>query len=152
MSFPVSDLLCDTCEKGLNKKYRECPHVDKMQIVVLAEDFMNFEKNLKEMSELCQTLDIWIEDPRFWAQCLKLDEKLQRHAPKWVTKIFQTKCKSQMSKLASARKISAKILEIFSKRANELKLTATDHYESNIFQEETQYLLQKVNENMHLSL
>ena len=101
---------------------------------------MTFELKQKEKSELCKNLDIWVDDPEFWAQCCLFEEKLQRHCPKWVRNIFMEKAKSQMTRLASRKMKKSVLRKLFKARSEQLELIAIDQ---ELVKEEIQFLVEK---------
>ena len=150
MSFPVGEIICDNCCRfGLTTGFTGiCGHIDHDRIVELAFDFMKFESRQKEKSELCKNLDIWVDDPEFWAQCCQFDQKLQRHCPKWIRNIFVEKTKSQMTRLVS-RKMKKSARALFEKRAEQLELIVDSRDLENT-KEEIRFLVEKQLQFYHL--
>ena len=146
MSFPVKDLICDLCRVGLDQDFNQCSHLKNNRIKELATDFMNFEKNQKQESELCSNLDIWVDEPRFWEACLYFDQKLQLHQPRWIRKIFQKKIKSQIVKIISKieNDISGHKLKLVEKNLKKFQKSGKDEYENDILEQETQYYVNLV--------
>ena len=143
MSFPVGEILCDNgCRSGLINGFSSvCGHIDRNRMTELAIDFIKFESGQKEKSELCKNLDIWVDDPEFWAQSCQFDQKLQRHCPKWIRSIFIEKAKSQMTRLVS-RKMKKSARALFEKRAEQLELIA-DSRDLEVVKEEIRFLVEK---------
>ena len=143
MSFPVGEIICDNaCRSGLTADFTSaCGHIDQGRMVELACDFMMFESRQKEKSELCKNLDVWVDDPEFWAQCCQFEHKLQRHCPKWIRIIFVEKAKSQMTRLVS-RKMKKSARGLFEKRAEQLE-QVTDARDIEMVKEEVRFLIEK---------
>ena len=150
MSFPVDEIICDYgCRSGLTPSFSlTCDHIDQNRMTDLAFDFIKFESAQKEKSELCKNLDVWVDDPEFWAQCCQFDQKLQRHCPKWIRSIFIEKAKSQMIRLAS-RKMKKSARALFEKRAEQLTLIA-DTIDLEVAKEEIRFLIEKQLQFYHL--
>ena len=150
MSFPVGEIICDNgCRSGLNTDFSSgCGHIDHDRLVELACDFMRFESRQKEKSELCNNLDIWVDDPEFWAQCCQFEQKLQRHCPKWIRTIFVQKSKSQMTRLVS-RKMKKSARGLFEKRAEQLE-QIMDSRDIEMVKEEIRFLVEKQLQFYHL--
>ena len=150
MSFSVGDIICDSgCRAGLTSGFSSgCGHIDQNRMAELAFDFIKFESGQKEKSELCKNLDIWVDDPEFWAQCCQFDQKLQRHCPKWTRNIFIEKAKSQMTRLVS-RKMKKSARALFEKRAEQLELIA-DSLDLEVVKEEIRFLVEKQLQFYHL--
>ena len=150
MSFPVGEIICDNgCRFGLSPGFTSiCGHIDHDRIVELAFDFIKFESSQKEKSELCKNLDIWVDDPEFWAQCCQFDQKLQRHCPKWIRNIFIEKSNSQMTRLVS-RKMKKSGRALFEKRAEQIELI-TDSRDLEMVKEDIKFLIEKQLQFYHL--
>ena len=150
MSFPVGEIICDNgCRFGLTTGFTGiCGHIDQDRMTELAFDFIKFESHQKEKSELCKNLDIWVDDPEFWAQCCQFDQKLQRHCPKWIRNIFVEKTKSQMTRLVS-RKMKKSARALFEKRAEQLELIVDSRDLENV-KEEIRFLVEKQLQFYHL--
>ena len=150
MSFPVGEIICDYgCRSGLTIDFSSvCGHINQKRLSELAFDFIKFESAQKEKSELCTNLDIWVDDPEFWAQCCQFDQKLQRHCPKWIRNIFVEKAKSQMTRLVS-RKMKKTARALFEKRAEQLELIA-DSIDLEVVKEEIRFLIEKQLQFYHL--
>ena len=143
MSFAVGEIICDFgCRFGLTADFRSiCDHLCHDRLVELALEFMKFESNQKEESELCHNLDLWVDDPEFWAQCCQFESKLQRHCPKWVRNIFLQKTKSQMGRLVS-RKMKKSTKVVFETRAKQMEMIA-DAYRQEDIKEEIKFFIDK---------
>ena len=144
MSFPIKDIICDFCRSGLDSTFLECPHLEITRINELADDFMNFEKGENTESVLCSNLDIYVDDPRFWEACINFNQKLQRHSPIWIRKIYQKKTKTQIAKIisnitGSKTGKSKKMMKFVRKRIENYQNSATDEYEYGEIEEQIKY-------------
>ena len=135
MEFKIHKIMCTQgCRKGLTSTNQNCTHLSDVE--KLAQELSNFEFNQKAQSDLFVQVELYVDDPQFWAACLNFTEKLQRHKPVWIQKAFVATTRKQLTHL-SHRPLKKRALKLFQLRSKQLLLIDEN---ANDF---VQYLLEK---------
>ena len=119
--FQIGDIYCKfDCRFGLtNRSFEICDHVCQTRMKELATELAEFEIDQKNPSELFKAVEIYVDDPKFWAFCLNFSSKLQRHSPVWVRNAFITSTKHQLLRL-SGKYLTNSDQDLFLERIQQL--------------------------------
>jgi len=116
--FPVGNYLC-SCRFGLNSENELCNHLETEHIENDISSFREHETALEKPSRLFQLLDMYIDNPEFWAHILDFQNKMQRNSKKWLRDSFISKSKSQLARLCG-QKLDENRLRLFIVRIHQL--------------------------------
>lgn len=121
MQFQIHKIICnDNCRNGITAdKKQTCTHVTDNDFASLAAEFIAFERTQKSPSELFKALELWVDNPEFWAHCLSIEAKLHRHVPQWVRAHFLTLAQTQLRHLSHG-KLRRPLADVFKRRARQL--------------------------------
>ena len=135
MNFNIQKIMCsEGCRNGLTVRNENCSHLKDLE--KLAAELVDFECNQKVQSDLFIQLELYVDDPQFWAACLNFNEKLQRHKPVWIQKAFLATARKQLTHLSyrPLKKTTQKLFQLRSKQLLMIDENAHDFI---------RYLLQK---------
>ncbi|CAG5111767.1 Oidioi.mRNA.OKI2018_I69.chr2.g6041.t1.cds [Oikopleura dioica] len=121
--FQIRNIMCPfDCRYGLgNKNDSLCRHLKPVHLENLAAELLEFELSQVEPSELFKSVQLYVDDPEFWSNCLGLGEKLHRHAPVWIQEAFIESTRHQLLRLSGA-KMDNNNYRLFIKRIEQLMM------------------------------
>lgn len=142
--FEIRNIMCPfDCRFGLqNKSGLICRHLKTIHVEELAAELLEFELCWSEPSELFKTVQLYVDDPKFWSNCLRFSEKLHRHAPSWIQDAFIESTRHQLLRLSGTE--MTKINEaLFLKRVKQLMLL-TSTCDMHLLHDEINYWISNI--------
>ena len=124
--FQIRNIMCPfDCRYGLGSKNDSlCRHLKTVHLENLAAELLEFEILQDKPSELFKSVQLYVDDPEFWSNCLGISEKLHLHAPVWIQEAFIESTRHQLLRLSGA-KMDNNNYRLFIKRIEQLMMLTT---------------------------
>ena len=137
--FCLGDLFCKfDCRYGLGENdFELCSHVKPVRMKELADQLLAAEQSRERESDLFSTVQLYVDDPAFWAMCLDFKGNLQRHLPIWIRDEFVRTTKHQLLRL-SGKRLKKCDQELFLERIEQL-LAITEYKKIDCLEQDIKY-------------
>ena len=114
--FKANEIICqENCRFGLTAKMKKCKHLQKSKISHWAKELANYETGEVTPTQLCKSLEIYVDDPDFWESAMINSKSRILH----IEDIFVTTAKHQLLRL-SGSKLGKTEKALFLKRIEQL--------------------------------